>query len=343
MPYHKILVGTDGSQTAAIAERAAADLASVLDAELIIVTAFDPSTTETGDAERILAAAAERAGEAGLAAKTELRTGDPAEALMEAADKIRADLIVVGDRGMGGAHRFTVGGVPDRVSHYTPVDLLLVKTTRPDREEGRYRKVLLATDGSFTADQATGRGYGLASAVGASVSLVYVGDELLGNIVLRDTSERLSEEPIDQHVLKGHPSDRICELAESQGHDLVVVGNKGMVGGKRFLLAAVPNKVSHNAVCDVLISKTVGRELRDLQPGEGGVVEADGQKVAAFVDDDGTAYTVLAKCQHMGCTVGWNSKARTWDCPCHGSRYDHTGAVINGPTKKPLPPVEAEQ
>ena len=342
MPYHKLLAATDGSETAAIAESTAVGLAQALEAELVFVTAFDPNTNETGESERMLAAASEQAARAGVSAKTELRTGDPAEAIMETAEDVEADLIVVGDRGMGGARRLTIGGVPDRVSHYTPVDLLLVRTTRPDRPDGQYERVLLATDGSFTADQATGRGYGLATAVGAEVSLVYVGDQLLGNIVLRDTSERLSDEPINQHVLKGHPADRISELAESEGHDLVVVGNKGMVGGKRFLLAAVPNKVSHQAVCDVLISKTVGRSLWDLQPGEGGVVNADGQKVAAYVDDDGSTFTVLAKCQHMGCTVGWNSKARTWDCPCHGSRYDHTGAIINGPTTKPLPPVEVE-
>ncbi len=340
MPYRHILVGTDGSDTAVVAERAAGALASSLGADLTIVTAYEDAPGEPA-ATQLLEAASRRAGELGVSAKTEARLGKPTEAINTFAEERGVDLIVVGDVGMGGARRFKLGGVPDQVAHHTPVDFLVVKTTRPEsRGKGRYEKILVATDGSFTADQATGRGYGMASALGAAVTLLYVGDELIGNIVLRDTADRLDDDAIEQRVVKGDPADRICELAQEEAFDLIVVGNKGMMGTRRFLLAAVPNKVAHEATCDVLVSKTVGRSLQDLKPGEGGIVDAAGQKIAAYVEDDGTLHTVSAKCQHLGCTVGWNSRAKTWDCPCHGSRYQFDGAVLNGPTTKPLPPVD---
>jgi len=345
MAYKTILVGTDGSETARIAENVASLLAAALSAELVILTAIT-SADDAGAAEGLLEDAAGRARRLGLDPTTRARAGEPSAVIVEDAEETAADLIVVGNRGMGRARRFMLGGVPDHVAHHSPVDLLVVKTTHPEagtRGDRLYRNVLIATDGSFTADQAAGRGYDLAAALGAGLGLVYVGDEVIGEIVLRDTSERLGKSDMSRKVLRGDPAERICGMAQAEGFDLVVVGNKGMEGSRRYLLAAVPNQVAHNAECDVLIAKTVGRSLWDLRPGEGGIADVEGQKVAAFVDGDGTLYTVSARCQHLGCTVGWNSKARTWDCPCHGSRYDFQGGVLRGPTTKPLPPIEISE
>ncbi len=240
---------------------------------------------------------------------------------------------------MGGPRRFRMGGVPDQVSHQMPCDLLIVRTSRadPSKLPGSYESVLLATDGSATAQHAVRAGAEFAVMMGASVELVYVGDDLMGNIVLRDTAERLGYEDLRLHVLKGDPGEKIAEQAAE--HDLVVVGNKGMAGALRFLLGAVPNKVSHLAPCDVLIVNTVGRGLDDLMPGEGAIVVIEGKKVAAFRDESGALSTVSPKCKHLGCTVGWNPRAKTWDCPCHGSRYDANGKVIQGPAQHDLDAV----
>jgi glycine/D-amino acid oxidase-like deaminating enzyme/nitrite reductase/ring-hydroxylating ferredoxin subunit len=81
------------------------------------------------------------------------------------------------------------------------------------------------------------------------------------------------------------------------------------------------------------------RSLRSLQPGQGAVVDDDGTKVAAFRRDDGTLALRSAVCTHMGCTVGWNDAERTWDCPCHGSRFTAEGDVISGPAQSPLEDV----
>lgn len=80
-----------------------------------------------------------------------------------------------------------------------------------------------------------------------------------------------------------------------------------------------------------------------LVPGTGGLVEVDGQHVAAFRDDDGRLTAVSATCTHLGCTVQWNQAERSWDCPCHGSRFDCEGRVLVGPATTPLTPVEISQ
>jgi glycine/D-amino acid oxidase-like deaminating enzyme/nitrite reductase/ring-hydroxylating ferredoxin subunit len=75
-----------------------------------------------------------------------------------------------------------------------------------------------------------------------------------------------------------------------------------------------------------------------LGPGQGGIVDLDGQKVAAFRHDDGTLTAVSPECTHVGCLVAFNTAERTWDCPCHGSRYTIDGAVIQGPALRDLEP-----
>jgi Rieske Fe-S protein len=73
----------------------------------------------------------------------------------------------------------------------------------------------------------------------------------------------------------------------------------------------------------------------NLNPGEGKVVNEEGKSVAVY-NDGGEIKKFSTVCQHMGCQTAWNSKEKTWDCPCHGSRYKATGEVLHGPTKKGL-------
>ena len=83
--------------------------------------------------------------------------------------------------------------------------------------------------------------------------------------------------------------------------------------------------------------------FHDLAPGEAAILKVDGDNVAAHRDEEGRLHAVSAICTHMGCLVGWNENDRTWDCPCHGSRFALDGEVIHGPAVKALAPHRAKQ
>lgn len=78
------------------------------------------------------------------------------------------------------------------------------------------------------------------------------------------------------------------------------------------------------------------KDQTDLAPGGGKVISENDQKIAVYKDKDGKVTKFSAACTHRGCTVGWNDDDKTWDCPCHGSRFQKDGAVMHGPAEKPL-------
>lgn len=77
-------------------------------------------------------------------------------------------------------------------------------------------------------------------------------------------------------------------------------------------------------------------EQASLKNEEGKIIEIEGEKVGAYKDKEGRIYTIVPKCAHLGCELSWNNLEKTWDCPCHGSRYDYTGKMLYGPTVKDL-------
>jgi glycine/D-amino acid oxidase-like deaminating enzyme/nitrite reductase/ring-hydroxylating ferredoxin subunit len=74
----------------------------------------------------------------------------------------------------------------------------------------------------------------------------------------------------------------------------------------------------------------------DIKPGEGKIIQANGQRAGAYRDQQGTLHVVDTTCTHMGCELNWNSAEKSWDCPCHGSRFTYEGDVIEGPAVRPL-------
>jgi nucleotide-binding universal stress UspA family protein len=145
-----------------------------------------------------------------------------------------------------------------------------------------FSSMVVGTDGSDTAGEAVRQATDLARQVGAKVHLVSayepvsegrlreerqeVPDDLQWMVnpredvsqTLESAAEGLRAAGVDvaTHAREGDPADAILDVAEEQEADLIVVGNKGMTGAKRFLLGSVPNKVSHHAPCSVMIIRT---------------------------------------------------------------------------------------
>ena len=84
------------------------------------------------------------------------------------------------------------------------------------------------------------------------------------------------------------------------------------------------------------LTKPEATPVSEIEPGQAMVISVDGDRVAAYRDAEGTLHAVSAICTHRGCVVDWNGADRTWDCPCHGSRFDIGGVVIHGPATRGL-------
>ena len=146
--FKRIVVGTDGSDTASVAVGQAVELAKATGSALDIVTAYEVGGTALSSDEKVeipgdvqyevgprqevnmvLDNAAGQAEQAGVTATTHAREGDPADALLDVAEEVGADLLIVGNKGMTGAKRFLLGSVPNKISHHAPCGVYIVRTT----------------------------------------------------------------------------------------------------------------------------------------------------------------------------------------------------------------------
>ena len=146
--FSSIVVGTDGSETAGKAVLQATELARQVGASVSLVSAYEPVSgnrlreekrevpkdmewmvNPREDVEATLKDAAENVDGAGVKVDSFAREGDPADAILDVAEETKADLIVVGNKGMTGTKRFLLGSVPNKVSHHAPCSVLIVRTT----------------------------------------------------------------------------------------------------------------------------------------------------------------------------------------------------------------------
>jgi Rieske Fe-S protein len=81
---------------------------------------------------------------------------------------------------------------------------------------------------------------------------------------------------------------------------------------------------------------------QEIEPGMGAVMRRGIHRIAVYRDDAGALHERSAACPHLGCVVQWNAAGRTWDCPCHGSRFNATGKVLNGPANRDLAPLQSK-
>lgn len=82
-------------------------------------------------------------------------------------------------------------------------------------------------------------------------------------------------------------------------------------------------------------------EIDALPKGHGGVVEYKGKKCGVYKDENGEVFVVSVKCPHLGCQLEWNPDTKSWDCPCHGSRFDYQGRLLDGPAQEGLTEKES--
>ena len=146
--FRAIVVGTDGSETATEAVKQAVELAKLTTGKIQLVSAYEPvsgqrlreestqvpddlqwTVNPREDVDATLEDAAEIVRNAGVDAQVFARQGDPADAILDVAEETKADLIIVGNKGMTGARRFLLGSVPNKVSHHAPCSVLIIRTT----------------------------------------------------------------------------------------------------------------------------------------------------------------------------------------------------------------------
>ncbi len=126
-----------------------------------------------------------------------------------------------------------------------------------------FNSIVVGTDGSDTATQAVREAIDVAGAVGATLELVSAyapvpekRQEVEASLADAADLARAAGVNVNTHARQGDPADAILDVAEEQNADLVIIGNKGMTGAKRFLLGSVPDKISHHSPCSVLIVRT---------------------------------------------------------------------------------------
>lgn len=270
----RIVVATDSSAEAALAERMAGRLAFVLGSELHLLTVGD-SEPETEKALSEARWSVEEVG--GKADGAHSRSGRADEQILAAAD-LRANLIVVGHRGLGALKRTLVGGVSVSVVRHAHCSVLVARDSRGDALMPE--EIIAAVDGSEESKAAADMAREVAGAVGAELHLVYArpmipsvtypgtvvtkGAESTFEHIRGHAQEVLASEAVrleagggivaETHLVAGgQPDGEIVDAAEDVGAGLIVVGSRGLGGVRRALLGSVSGSVVRHAHCSVMV------------------------------------------------------------------------------------------
>lgn len=280
----KLLVGYDGSAPARDAARMAANLARRLRARVVILTVvkisplveeisgiFIPVIDET-DYAPIAAEGAQIVRAIGVEVETRVVIGEPADGIVDLADKERFDLVVVGHRGLGGIRGLILGSIAKRVAEAAPCPVLVMRGAVPDAIE----RILVGVDGSQHSLRALSAAVGLAKPFNASITLLHVLDSTVvaairsgaakrqlrialaraGLDVLTDAAEKCHKAGVDYDTVQteGRPASVIAHRAKEGNYDLVAVGRRGISGLARFALGGISDVVLRSANRPVLLA-----------------------------------------------------------------------------------------
>ena len=281
--FDDILVPTDGSAGVEVAADHALDVADRFDATVHVLFVADTNRdsvtlvegdvvdvleTEGGD---VVGEVAEKARARGVDYETETLQGDPAETIVDYAER-GLDLVVVPTRGRSGFHRYLLGSVTEKVVQLSSVPVLTLRTGGDARVRFPYENVLLATDGSAAADRAADSAIDLAGSLDATLHVLSAIEE--APLGLDDRSEDAGEEfetaaheavagaasdaaargidDVVEQVVEGSAYDRIREYVDRRDVDVVVLGTTGERGLDEILLGGVTEKLVRSSPVPVL-------------------------------------------------------------------------------------------
>ena len=268
----RIAVGSDGSATANRAVEVASTVALAFDVPLVVVTAWrrdtdDPRSKEEaagssewyGEAQwakQVVADAAAVARRAGVAdVRTYLPVGSPGQALENLAAQESGTLVVVGTVGLDSGAERLLGNIPHHLTHNTPGDLLLVRSSEAATHD--WSTIMLTTDGSDTSVVAARTGLALARSLDATPVLVSAGpDQPALERTLQEVADRIDDGqgPLELEAAVGDDaSTALIDASADRG--LMVLGNRRMHGMGR-LLGSVPNDLTHKVPTDILLVNT---------------------------------------------------------------------------------------
>lgn len=267
--FERILLATDGSEYSAGAIAVAGEMARKCGARLYIVSIalYNPGTeslepTLGADAERLAMNNVETALASIPYPNCEtrvLRDADPARAITEAAEKLRADVIVMGRRGRRGLARWKLGHATEKVVGLAPCPVLVV----PRSARMWQRRILLATDGSRYGDAAAviaGHIAQLCRLPLTALSATLPSHDGERRREAQDAVERvrqaLAEQGlrVDGRLAEGRPDQAIVETATRESADLIVMGSHGRTGLDRILMGSISERVLNQSNCPVLVT-----------------------------------------------------------------------------------------
>jgi nucleotide-binding universal stress UspA family protein len=284
----RLLLSTDGSEFSEGAVREAVKLAKMGSGRLFVLSVIEtnpefevlaPKIVEKeeeqtrGLLEDVKAKALKEGVECEIMAR---HTDSPFQAIIEEAEKSRADMIIMGRRGRTGIRRLLMGSVTAKVIGYSPCNVLVV----PRLAEIRYEKILVATDGSKYSIAAASEAIGIAKRCGAELFIVSVvpteasspfdivhsemQHEMIAQKEFRDGEKNVNDllvtakqegVTVAGNIIQGRPYEVIVEHSREKGVDLIVMGSHGRTGMERLLMGSVTERVVGNADCPVLVVK----------------------------------------------------------------------------------------
>lgn len=278
-PFPKILVCTDGSLASEGAIAAALQLAQTTGSKIFLLEviyflagyelqspdALTPpvinlelmQAQETAVQERLEKQKAEAAKQ-GVTLETRTRTSSSAyEGIMEAAEELQPDLIIMGRRGYSGLTRLLMGSVTARVIGHSPCHVLVV----PQGVPLNFQRILVASDGSPFSEAAWQEALSLAQTMGSALTAVSVAADERDIPVTAKVIQTLESAAakqglvLDSMIPTGRPDEGIVKVAEFKGASLIIVGSHGRTGLRRLLMGSVAERVIGHAKCPVLVVK----------------------------------------------------------------------------------------